>query len=247
MIEVEHSNHPCFVGWEKGALAPRPQAVIPRHRVSPSASPMTGSSGVSSTPRLLDSITGVSGILGRPVKPGDDGWGCGAFIRNEIVTDSIFQTANKRYDFAISRRDVPEFCKNCFASPWNRGRGECRVPNAPAASRAKLNKAHERSHHRSTGTPGIPARDGFTAYFVLSPATNSSCHRRPRIKVLSARSGRLSLRELNTSNGCQNHTASPSAAPRLSQRLRRAKRRSSACHSSAHGPYRPALPSPDIA
>ena len=116
------------------------RAVIPRHRVSPSASPMTGSSGVSSTPRLLDSITGVSGILGRPVKPGDDGWGCGAFIRNEIVTDSIFQTANKRYDFAISRRDVPEFCKNCFASPWNRGRGECRVPNAPAASRVIKNK-----------------------------------------------------------------------------------------------------------
>jgi hypothetical protein len=33
----------------------------------------------------------------------------------------------------------------------------------------------------------------------------------------------------------------------LSQRLRRAKRRSSACHSFAHGPYRPALPSPGIA
>jgi hypothetical protein len=32
-------------------------------------------SGVSSTPRLLDSIAGVAGILGRPVKPGDDGWG----------------------------------------------------------------------------------------------------------------------------------------------------------------------------
>jgi len=36
------------------------------------ARPMTGSGGASSTPRLLDSITGVSGILGRPVKPGDD-------------------------------------------------------------------------------------------------------------------------------------------------------------------------------
>src|SRR6266481_4240804 len=51
----------------------------------------------------------------------------------------------------------------------------------------------------------------LTAYFVLSPATNSSCHRHPRIEVLSARSGRLSLREFNTSNGCQDHTASPSA------------------------------------
>jgi hypothetical protein len=42
-------------------------AVIPRHRVSPSASPMTGSSGVSSTPRLLGSITTASGILDHPL------------------------------------------------------------------------------------------------------------------------------------------------------------------------------------
>jgi hypothetical protein len=33
---------------------------------------MPRESGASSTPRLLDSITGFSGILGRPVKPGDD-------------------------------------------------------------------------------------------------------------------------------------------------------------------------------
>src|SRR6202040_2208726 len=59
-----------------------------------------------------------------------------------------------------------------------------------------------------------------------------------------------SLRELDTSNGCQNDTSSPSAALRLSQRLRRAKRRSSACHSSAHGPCDPPchpLTSPDAA
>jgi hypothetical protein len=34
----------------------------------------SGLTGRSSTPQPLDSITGVSGILGRPVKPGDDGW-----------------------------------------------------------------------------------------------------------------------------------------------------------------------------
>src|SRR5258706_2248127 len=40
-----------------------------------------------------------------------------------------------------------------------RGRRECRVPNAPIASRAKLNKAHERSHHRYTGAnPAFPAQ-----------------------------------------------------------------------------------------
>src|SRR5436190_11956308 len=58
--------------------AARRRTVIARHRVSPSASPITGSSGVSSTLRLLDSIAAVSGILDRPVKPGDDGWEYGA-------------------------------------------------------------------------------------------------------------------------------------------------------------------------
>src|SRR5712691_11772657 len=43
-----------------------------------------------------------------------------------------FQTANSKYGSAISRRDSPEFCKNCFAALNNRGRGECRVPNVPA-------------------------------------------------------------------------------------------------------------------
>src|SRR6266436_2763760 len=40
----------------------------------------------------------------------------------------------------------------------------------------------------TTVTPEIARhspRNGFTAYFVLSPATNSSCHRHPRIKGLS--------------------------------------------------------------
>src|SRR5256885_10524522 len=52
-----------FLAWH--ALAP-PTLVVPRHRVSPSASPMTGSCGGSSTPRPIDSITAVSGILDRP-------------------------------------------------------------------------------------------------------------------------------------------------------------------------------------
>src|SRR5713226_168277 len=60
--------------------------VIPRHRVSPSASPMTGSSGVSSTLRLLDSITPVSGILDRPVKSGDDNLECGRVLISSLAT-----------------------------------------------------------------------------------------------------------------------------------------------------------------
>ena len=47
-------------GGASRARRPAPTAVIPR------------ACGGSSTPRLLGSITDASGILGRPVKPGDD-------------------------------------------------------------------------------------------------------------------------------------------------------------------------------
>jgi hypothetical protein len=65
-----------------------------------------------------------------------------------------------------------------FRRPANRGRRECRVPNAPIASRAKLNKAHERSHHRYTGVnPAFPAQWFYGLFralpgdeFVLSPS-----------------------------------------------------------------------------
>src|SRR5260370_10755149 len=44
--------------------------------------------GISSTPRLLDSITAVSGILDRPVKPGNGGCRCGARLDNVIASAS---------------------------------------------------------------------------------------------------------------------------------------------------------------
>src|SRR3981081_1118533 len=52
----------------------------------------------------------------------------------------------------------------------------------------------------------------LTAYLVLSPATNSSCHRHQRIKACLRPVGPTRLRKFNTSNGCQDHTALPSAA-----------------------------------
>src|SRR5947208_2612026 len=87
----------------------------------------------------------------------------------------------------------------------NRGRRESRVLAAPAASLAKLDKAHERSHHRFRRIqPGLPRAMVLTAYFVLSPATNSSCHRHPRIKGLyQARSGRLASADLTPATGAR--------------------------------------------
>ena len=39
--------------------------------------------------------------------------------------------------------------------------------------------AHEYSQRSHLKSPGIPARNGFTAYVALSPAIGLSCHRRP--------------------------------------------------------------------
>src|SRR3979411_2201212 len=52
----------------------------------------------------------------------------------------------------------------------------------------------------------------LTAYLVLSPATNSSCQRHQRTHVCRCPVGPTRLRKFNTSNGCQDHTALPSAA-----------------------------------
>src|SRR6266550_5063000 len=45
----------------------------------------SGLTGRSSTPRPFDSISGVSGILGRPVKPGDDDRECGVRHREALA------------------------------------------------------------------------------------------------------------------------------------------------------------------
>ncbi len=76
----------------------------------------------------------------------------------------------------------PRFCQTL--SPFgNRGRGECRVPSAPAASCAKgrVANAHEYSQRVHRISPAFPHAMVLTVYLALSPVTNSSCHRRRRI------------------------------------------------------------------
>jgi hypothetical protein len=61
-----------------------------------------------------------------------------------------------------------------FAPKWRAwgypkgGSGECRVPVAPAASCAKVESTRV-SHHGRTGTPGIPARNGFNGFLRALP------------------------------------------------------------------------------
>ncbi|MDB5606589.1 MAG: hypothetical protein JWP25_3489 [Bradyrhizobium sp.] len=131
---------------------------------------------------------------------------------------------NSRHASAFPRRDAPEV----FASfPHNGGRGECRVPAAPAVSCAMVEVAHEVVTTGSPEHPAFPHAMVLTVYSVLSPATNSSCHRHWRMNGMNkARSGRHALRQLDTSNGCQDHTASPSATTAVRPR---ALDRSQAC------------------
>src|SRR5216684_1832657 len=87
-------------------------------------------------------------------------------------------------------------------SSAQRGRGERRVPAAPAASCALcIGKKHTSKRvHRNH--PAFPHAMVLTAYFVLSPVTGLFCHRRQRINVLPAPGrGRHNIRELDASVG----------------------------------------------
>ena len=73
----------------------------------------------------------------------------------------------------------PEFCNLVVPLP-RRGRRESRAPTAPAAPCAM---GSEKTHTDLTGTAEtsrLSPRNGFTAYFVLSPVSGVSCHRRRR-------------------------------------------------------------------
>jgi hypothetical protein len=65
-------------------------------------------------------------------------------------------------------------------------------------------------------SPGIPARNGFTAYFALSPVTGLSCHRRSTDMFLSKPGwADLNSANLTPASGCQDHTTSPYATTSL--------------------------------
>jgi hypothetical protein len=124
----------------------------------------------------------------------------------------------------------------CILASQNRGRGECRVPAAPAASCAKCSNAHECRHHESTGTPGIPARNGFNGFLralpgdraFLSPSSSGYgfvCPVGPTWPPL----------DLTPASRRQDHTTSPSAATSFV---------SPPCDRSQAHLHGPALPSP---
>src|SRR5712671_6146864 len=93
----------------------------------------------------------------------------------------------------------PRFCKN-HSPRDNRGRRECRAPNAPAASCIKK-QTHEHSHHGHTGNhPAFPAQWFYGLLRAL-----------PGDQACLTPSPALLIADLTPASGRQNHTTSPSA------------------------------------
>jgi hypothetical protein len=119
--------------------------------------------------------------------------------------------SNSRHAFAFSRRVAPEVCRKSLPSN-RRGRGECRVPNAPAAWCAlKVVCA-------PVFTAEAPESSGIPHAMVLRLMAYSP---RRRIRLASVAGelttcprpvGPTCLRRLDTSNGCQDHTLLPYAS-----------------------------------
>ena len=87
-----------------------------------------------------------------------------------------------------------------------RGRGECRASNAPAASRATESRHTSSSHHRSTGTHRHSrTRNGFNGLLRALPGVHDF--------LVTVARGSSSAR-LAPAQGCQDHTL---GTPKISQ------------------------------
>jgi hypothetical protein len=131
--------------------------------------------------------------------------------------------AQLRHLAAQCARVLIEFCPS-----QSRGSRESRMRAAPAVSCAKMCERNAHEHTGSAEAIRHSLRNGFTAYAVISPATNSFLSPSSADMDCLSPVGPTRLRRLSTSNGCQNHTVLPYAAPVFAKRLRRALRRSSA-------------------
>src|SRR5580704_3016143 len=102
-----------------------------------------------------------------------------------------------------------------FSALKRRGRGECRAPDAPAASCALLVASMHTSIHSEPSEITRHSRtQWFTAYTVLSPV----------IGFLATVVTRINPQNLTPASGCQDHTSSPSAASNARQARRRVHR-----------------------
>jgi hypothetical protein len=180
------TRHPGMTESELSVASLSQRAVILRHRVSPPASPMTGSAKQSILPQRKYGI---------------------------FVAPLLAMTANPN----MRSRPRDTMCPSCaFISRPQGGRGECRVPVAPAASCALCIGRTHTSNNEYTGTPGIPARNGFNGLCRTLPGDRAVLPPSPADIVLSKPGwADLNSADLTPASGRQDHTILPYAATSL--------------------------------
>ena len=89
--------------------------------------------------------------------------------------------ASAGHTSALSRPNSPELCKdNVPRKTEGAGKAGCPMHPQPRTQQKSARVSSPQVHRNS---PGLPCAMVLTAYTALSPATNSSCHRRPRINA----------------------------------------------------------------
>src|SRR5437899_8660038 len=103
--------------------------------------------------------------------------------------------------------------RRCFYLPPKEGVGNAGCPLHPRSRVHLVVVERTRVTTSTPESPGIPARNGFTTYFVLSSVTGLVCHRRLRTNVASAPGwADTTSANLTPASGRQDHTTSPYAA-----------------------------------
>jgi hypothetical protein len=114
--------------------------------------------------------------------------------RNDGESTYDFESTN---DFMLATRSARGFDDSSAQG----GRGERRVPVAPAASCALGSGRTHTSIRVHRNHPAFPHAMVLTAYVALSPVTGLFCHRHQRIKFCLSPVGPTQLRELDASVG----------------------------------------------
>jgi hypothetical protein len=119
--------------------------------------------GVSSTPQTFGSITGVAEywIVRRSLSSG-------AHSRDPVAGDDERRHSRDTMRPSFAKSFAPQNKRDAVRS--QEGRREDRVRAAPAVSRARVANKNAHEHTGSAEAVRPSLRNGFTAYFVLSPA-----------------------------------------------------------------------------
>src|SRR5881392_2700626 len=93
----------------------------------------------------------------------------------------VWDDVGRGYASAISRRDFRPSDANSVSLFKVEGAGKAGCRLTPAVSCAKRTVIGAHEHTGSAETARLSPRNGFTAYFVLSPVSGLFCHRHLRI------------------------------------------------------------------